>query len=80
MNMRFDSEVTSPPHQLQGDTPSTNTKNPSEGRDLELVDDDDDLQPSPLDQPTSAAPEQPPSRYPSRERREPARYQDYVRH
>ena len=78
MNMRFDSEVTSPPHQPQGDTPSTNTINPSVGAQLELVD-NDDLQPSPLDQPTST-PEQPPRRYPSRERREPARYQDYVRH
>ena len=58
--MRFDSEVTSPPHQPQRDTPSTNTINPSERTDLELVDDDDDLQPSPPDQPTSA-PELPPS-------------------
>ena len=72
------SEVTSPPHQPQGDTPSTNTINPSIGTHLELVNNDDDLQPSPLDQPTST-PEQPPSRYPSRERREIARYQDYVR-
>ena len=49
MYMRFDSEVTSPPHQPQGDTLSTNTINPSVGAQLELVDDDDDdLQPSPL--------------------------------
>jgi len=63
--MRFDSP---PPHQLQLDTPFTNTIYPSVGTHLELVDDDDDLQPTPVSQFTPT-PEKP---YLSRERREPS--------
>ena len=76
-NIRFDSNVASPLPQLPEET-SQNAN--SFGRHLELVDDDDNEQQptAPVVNPTTI--QQPSSRYPTRDRREPVRYQDYVRH
>ena len=91
-NMRFDvnaapsqppEETTMDNSETSTDTAETPSNNVNVGTHLELVDeDDDDLQSASVDHHSTVTPEQPPlpSRYPARNRREPVRYQDYVRH